>query len=232
MGELDQLLELQRLDQQHDELLAHRRSLQTERERLQARLEEERAALEQRRQSLEAVERDCRLRTLEVDQLDEQIRSYQHRLDVDIMSYKEMESLREQIVHQRQRMSELEDEALRMMDAIEEQRLDLEAATTAFAERTAALKASMDDAQARMAEADAQIEENAAARTQLAEDIPAHLLRRYDDLHRAHRDPLAPIRGGSCAGCSLKLSAGTIERARGGQEIVACENCSRLLYIP
>jgi predicted nucleic acid-binding Zn-ribbon protein len=231
MGELEALLELQRLDQSHDELLARRRTLEAEGERLRAKLEEARAELDANRERVSALERDCRLRTLEVDQLDEQIREYQHRLDVDIMSYKDMESLREQILHQRGRMNRLEDEALTMMDAIEEEKLMLSQAETRHEEHTAELERAIDESATGVRDVDAALEENRGARQRCADQVPVHLLRRYDDLHRAHRDPIAPIRGGSCCGCSLKLSAGTVERARSGQEIVTCENCSRLLYI-
>ena len=231
MGDLESLLELQSLDQAKEELHARQRSLRGDGDRLRSKLVAEQETVAAKRQSIDELERDCRLKTLEVDQLDGEIRDYQRRLDVDIMSYKEMESLREKIVHQRERMSGLEDEALGMMDRVEEEKAQLEAAAEALERRTAELTAAVDATSRRIHDVVAEIEANAVARGGCAEHIPPHLLRRYEQLHGAHRDPIAQIRGGSCAGCNLKLSGSTVERARGGQEIVTCENCSRLLYI-
>ncbi|UCF09804.1 MAG: hypothetical protein JSW65_07030, partial [Candidatus Bipolaricaulota bacterium] len=171
------------------------------------------------------------MRTLEVDQLDEEIRDYQHRLDVDIMSYKEMESLREKILNQRRRMSELEDEALALMDRVEVERGETAAAEAAFVERKAELDQGLQEIEERTEAVRDEIEANAAAREAASGEIPGHLLRRYEELRRAHRDPVAEVRGGSCSGCNLRLSGSTVERVRGGQEIVSCEHCSRLLYV-
>jgi predicted nucleic acid-binding Zn-ribbon protein len=38
------------------------------------------------------------------------------------------------------------------------------------------------------------------------------------------------LEGHSCGGCKLSLSATTLEKVREDMEIVACENCSRILY--
>jgi predicted nucleic acid-binding Zn-ribbon protein len=54
-------------------------------------------------------------------------------------------------------------------------------------------------------------------------------LRRYDELLRTHDDPIALVQSGVCSGCKLRVSEITVERVR--QEIVTCENCSRLLYM-
>jgi len=231
MGDLESLLELQRLDQAHDELHARQRSLHGDGDQLRAKLAAEQETVAAKRRSIDELERDCRLRTLEVDQLDGDIRDYQRRLDVDIMSYKEMESLREKIVQQRARMSALEDEALEMMDRVEEEKAQLKAAADALERRTEELTAAVEATSRRIRDVIAEIEANTVARGECAEHIPPHLLRRYEQLHGAHRDPIAQIRDGSCSGCNLRVSGSTVERARGGQEIVTCENCSRLLYV-
>lgn len=230
-NELDGLLELQRLDQRHDELVGREAGLRAEAEHLRRRLEQEREAFAALREQSEALARDSRLKTLEVDQLDEQIREYQRRLDVDIMSYKEMTALREKIVLERRRISELEDAALRMMDQVEGARSDLASAEAHLDERTAALQAAVDDAEARAAGVREEIDANAEARDVQAGRVGDHLLRRYESLRRTVRDPVSPIHNGSCAGCNLKLSGSTIARARGGREIAVCEHCSRLLYV-
>ena len=78
---------------------------------------------------------------------------------------------------------------------------------------------------------EAQLHELEAERAKLAEAIDEDLLDRYARLF-AHKNGLAvaPLEHEVCMGCHMKITTQTAVRVKGGREIVACEQCGRLLY--
>ncbi|HDL86569.1 MAG TPA: hypothetical protein ENH11_09650 [Candidatus Acetothermia bacterium] len=167
---------------------------------------------------------------LEVDKLDDQIREYQDQLDTGIISFKEMEALRMKISNQRIRIGEMEDEALHLMDEIEE-------TTAQHAREVENLAAREVDLDSEMAKIDVHIEQLRRElddwkekRARIVAVLPRHTVQQYDHLHVKFDDPVVPIEKGTCSGCKLTVSGTTVERARDGMEIVTCENCSRILY--
>jgi len=230
-NEIASLLEMQTIDSQLSESAAHIKRLEAERARLEAKIVQEQEVLDAQADALHKLEHDSRMKTLEVDELDEHIREYQHRLDTGIISFKEMEDLRAKIQSEHTRMSQMEDEALQMMDAITEEQAHLEAAKEALVNRTQNLQDAIAEVGGSIAKENASIETLTAKRQEIGTQISAYLVSQYESLRRKFPDPIAQVDHSVCTGCKLKLSASTIERARGRLGIVACEHCSRILYI-
>jgi len=229
--EITLLLTVQEKDQQGVDLSLKVERLEKQKIQVQRRLDEERAAVDRVRQQLQQLEHNSRLKNLEVDDLDMQIREYQKRLNQGIISFKEMEALRTKILNQRERISEMEDEALALMDEIEVTKTRLAEEEKALGEREKEFTARSQEIASRIAQLREEIASCMEERAEVAARIPAHLLTRYENLHTKFNDPVVTILGGTCSGCKLKVSGNAIERARNGAEIVTCENCSRILYI-
>jgi len=214
---------LRRLEERLDRLLAQKKQL----EETVASEEQELAA---RKEALEALKRRSRERAAEVDDLDTQIRKYQQQLDEGLLSFKEMEALREKVQSSRTRMEALEEEAIALLDEVEREEAAMrerEAAFRKWHERMAEELAEIDreiEAQRRNLEAER------TKRETLAQEVDAALRERYERLLREYENPVVPLREGRCTGCRLQVSEITVERVREGREIVACENCLRILY--
>ncbi|HCP31859.1 TPA: hypothetical protein DIT45_01190, partial [Candidatus Acetothermia bacterium] len=133
--EITLLLIVQEKDQQGVDLSLKVERLEEQKIQVQRRLDEERAAVDRVRQQLQQLEHNSRLKNLEVDDLDMQIREYQKRLNQGIISFKEMEALRTKILNQRERISEMEDEALALMGEIEVTKTRLAEEEKALGER-------------------------------------------------------------------------------------------------
>ena len=231
LAEIEQLLALQGIDGKLADLKVHLESLVVQRRRVEERIEAERAAVESLRKRLADLERNSRLKNLEVDELDGSIRAYQDRLDTGIISFKEMEDLRTKIESERGRISRMEDEALAMMDAIERAKGELAEAEEGLKVCEGELRKEIDRIASALSETEDEIAKLEGERDRLTSDIPPYLLSQYESLHAKYPDPLAAISGGTCTGCKLKLSGNTIERAKGGMGVVQCEHCSRILYV-
>lgn len=229
--EIAQLLELQSIDHHLTETSERIKRLQRDRVRFEDKAVESKQAFADQKEDLKQLDHDSLMKNLEVDELDANIRKYQHRLDTGIISFKEMEDLRAKIASERNRISEMEDEALQMMDTIIQSKEALAAAETALGERQAELQASIAETDDRLAQMLESISELHDQRTTLTDSMSEFLHSQYESLHKKFPDPITVISNTTCSGCKLKLSGSTIERARGSLGIVSCEHCSRILYV-
>ncbi|MBN2070405.1 MAG: hypothetical protein JW814_03020 [Candidatus Krumholzibacteriota bacterium] len=75
------------------------------------------------------------------------------------------------------------------------------------------------------------LEELKAARAKIAGKIPTALLNRYEKLANHFTVAILPVTGDKCLGCFVKLPTSFFSSAY-SHELLTCENCGRLLYIP
>lgn len=69
-----------------------------------------------------------------------------------------------------------------------------------------------------------------AVRDQLAEGIPAPLLKRYKEIKRRISPPLSRLVGDQCSGCNMSLPSAVLRQVRAANDdIVECESCGRLI---
>ena len=230
LSEIKQLLELQSIDAGLGDLAAHAKQLRGQRVHIERKIAAAKDELEALREQFRQLEHDSLMQNLAVDNLDQQIRDYQTRLDTGIISFKEMEDLRAKIISERKRMEDLEDKALEAMDSIETSRTHLSEAEESHKSRVAAFEAQLSQLDA---EAEATGQRRADLETKRASTagaIQPYLLSQYDSLHEEYQDPIVAVQGGTCGGCKLRVSGNTADRARGAMGIVTCEHCSRILY--
>ena len=145
---------------------------------------------------------------------------------------KALSSMVEEVAHLQRRISDLEDAELEIME-------QLESATATVQElqgRASGLEGELTDALARRNEAvaviDQQAAERRAVREQLSPLLPADLVALYDRIGTSHNGVgAAELRQRRCTGCQLEINAadlGTIAAAA-DDEVVRCEECSRIL---
>jgi hypothetical protein len=125
----------------------------------------------------------------------------------------------------------MEEEELKIMYAIDE-------AKKRFADAEAALKNNIAGHEGRirdLREREAKLQGEhraalaavAAARTPVAEEM----LEIYDRLARKPGMPVcAPVQGGRCGGCHMKVSSNVEFEARKADNIVTCDQCARIVY--
>ncbi len=230
--EIALLLVLQEKDQQRSDLTSQVENLNAQEEQIKRKIERERAEVGEIGERLEELKHESRLENHEVDQLDIQIHAYRKELETGIISYKEMESLRIKISNQSARIDEMENAALSLMDQIEEMTVRLNKANGDLVTREEKLNADCAGIVDHITQVKEGVEEVERERAEIAAKIPSHLLKRYEHLHTKFSDPIVTINDGACSGCKLTVGGTTIGRVRSGLEIVSCENCSRVLYIP
>ena len=228
---LQKILALWEIDQALHKLEGILSDLRAEEERLLQRLQAEDQAWEERKRQHQELRHLANAKAMEVDETDDKIRAYQKKLDHDIIPYKEMEYLKEQVEYLRGRLEELEEEALALMDEVEADAERLVEDEKEHLSRRRRLEAELAELKARQDKLAAEREGLLSRREQALADLPQHWREHYERLHETVPDPVAPVENGTCGGCHLKISDTLMEKVREGREVVICENCSRFLYL-
>ena len=227
---LEKILALWEVDKAIHRLRGLIGDLRVEEERLKARIQAEDRAWEERKEKYKKLRLAANAKAREVDETDDRIRAYQKKLDEDIIPYKEMEYLREQVALLRERLEKLEEEALQL---IEEADMDAEKLVQDEKEhqtRRAHIEQALRDLEGRRRQLEAEQEELTRKRHEALKKLPSHIMEHYERLHETVSDPVAVVEDGTCSGCHLRLSEIVLERVREGREVVICENCSRFLF--
>jgi uncharacterized protein len=156
----------------------------------------------------------------------------QEVLDSGQASAKDMENLMHEVGSLERRISDLEDVELEVMEKLEEAQADLRARTVDLDEiqgRGRALVATRDE---KAADLDRRIAEVTSEREQTASGIPDDLLTLYGKLREQKGGVgAAALRARQCGGCMLTLDASILGdiAAKADDEVVRCEECSRIL---
>ncbi len=228
---MEKILALWEIDRALHRLEGTLSDLAAEERRLLSRIQAEDQAWEDRKRQHQELRSRANAKALEVDETDDKIRAYQKKLDHDIIPYKEMEYLKEQVEYLRGRLEELEEEALALMDEVEADAERLVEDEKEHLSRRRRLEAELAELKARQDKLAAEREGLLSRREQALADLPQHWREHYERLHETVPDPVAPVENGTCGGCHLKISDTLMEKVREGREVVICENCLRFLYL-
>jgi len=228
---LARLLALSEADAALRTLAGRLADLEREKTHLDDRLCAEDDGFKRRQDQNRALRLSALAKSGEVDDTDAKIRGYQHKLDHDIIPYKEMEHLREQVTFLRGRLDSLADEALRLMAEADADDDKLQVDTAEHNARRARLEAELASVARRRAETVAEREDQRARREKLFQQVPSHLRGTYERLLASGGSPVVSVVGGVCGGCHLRLVDTTVEKVRADREAVTCEHCSRFLYL-
>jgi len=231
LSEIEQLLTIQELDARLEDLAAQLERLAAQRSALEKKQLGEEQSVTDAHDQLRHLEHESRMRTLEVDELDAQIREYQKRLDKGIISFKEMEDLRAKIGIERSRINRLEDEALDLMSQVDAQHGAIADAEDHLTVRTTELSGQIEQLDQRVRTIQEERGDCTTERERVVSETAPYLYAQYQTLRATFPRPLAGIENDTCSGCKLRLSGHTVERVRSESGIVTCEHCSRILYI-
>lgn len=67
---------------------------------------------------------------------------------------------------------------------------------------------------------------------QAGKTVEPALLAKYKEIRQQSMPPVAKLINGQCMGCNMSLPSATSRRITEGGELVQCDNCGRILYIP
>lgn len=191
--------------------------------------------LEQRLAQLQAEAKSLRLavdqKQLQLREGEEKIQRYQRQLN-EAKTNPEYQALLEQIKAVKMANSVLEDEILEGMEKIDQFKLTLDQAQADLAVAKADLEKTRQQVQQQQPALEAEIRRVEAELAQqeklLSDEIREVYLRL---LRQRGEQALAPVEGESCGGCHQQVPINMISKIK-LNEVVFCKSCGRLLYLP
>jgi len=228
---LDLLRMLAEVDENLLKLSGRISDLDREEAYLKERVSEVDAAFARRKEEHRKLRQTAQDRTIEVDATDAKIREYQRKLEHDIVPYKEMEFLREQVQILRQKLDQLSEEALRLMEAVEEDAKKLSEEEGQYRERRSSLEREIQQVSQRREELKRERETLEGKREEILAQLPSSLRQHYEKLRTTVPNPVVYVNGQTCGGCHLRLSEATLLALQEGREVVTCEHCWRFLVL-
>ncbi|MEZ5275281.1 MAG: C4-type zinc ribbon domain-containing protein [Opitutaceae bacterium] len=227
---LEKLLILQDRDAHRALLEKQLDAVPREREAAERKIAGHRAAIEAAQHRVRELELERSRLEQEIASVEEQVRKYRNQ-QIQVKKNEEYQALTHEIAATEARISELEGAEIQVL-------YDLDTVRAKSAEVVATEKteiAFQEKQIARMAEREVQLKvelESARAAVEAARsEVPLKSISVYDRLASSLALPvIVPLEGQKCTGCHLRVSAGVDAEVRGGGELTACDNCTRILY--
>jgi predicted nucleic acid-binding Zn-ribbon protein len=228
------LLDLARLDAELARLDHRRSSLPevAELARMEARAAELKDAIVVAETDLGDLAKEQGRAERDVDQVRTRIDRDRVRLDAgQVSAARELATLQSEIESLHRRQGDLEEIVLDLMErreALVSRRDELAAERDSLADEMATVAARRDAA---FKEIDEQAGHASDQRAGIAAEVPADLLKVYEQIRGSRGVGAAMLRAGRCEGCHLTLNTVDLNeiRASAPDEVIRCEECRRIL---
>jgi uncharacterized protein len=229
------LLDLQDLDSRADQLRHQRRSLAEL--AVLAELTADRRRLEGEAQDARIAVDDLAVEQAKVDADVEQVKTRrlrdQQRIDQGLVSNpKDIQRMQQEMVSLERRITSLEDDEIEVMERLEEAQSTLDGLTAQLTETDQKIAVATTSRDTKLDEIDHSLGEVEAQRGPVVAELPADLLALYDRLRESKNGVgAALLRARRCSGCMLDLDNAELAtiRAAADDDVIRCEECSRIL---
>ncbi len=231
-AELEQLLILQDRQQKIRQIENEIKNLPLQRKHLETQQAESAANLEAIKQKARQVEVDRKRLELDVGTRNDSIarlrtQQYQTRKN------DEFQAMGNEITRYEDEIRKLEDQELELMDQGDKLKVEVTAEEKKAAATKDSISRQMNDLSEKSKALETRLQELGKERQELAGKIDEDVLERFERLFGSKGDSaIVAIEHGICTGCHMKLTIATVKAAEAGKEIVHCEQCGRILYIP
>ncbi|MGQ0644851.1 MAG: zinc ribbon domain-containing protein [Elusimicrobiota bacterium] len=227
------LFKLQELDAELDGLLTAADRLGPEREAVRALLAERQAFFESSKKAYVDAQVLKKNLELDIEAKDQAARKSGSELN-SVKSNEAYKALLSQMEEAKKAKTALEDQVLELMERMDQLQKESKESEKSFQQDKAAFEKKTAELEAEEARLRAAADEKKKARDEFASGLPADLAQRYEQIRRGRRGAkaLASVASGICGGCRMTLAASVLNEVMKTGDLVSCESCSRILYIP
>jgi hypothetical protein len=226
---MDLLRDLMSLDKEYFRMKKRLEEIPVELERIEEHDASLRQALLAEEARLSQCQRERRKLEMEIQDRQEAKRRFERQV-YEVRDNREFQSLQREIEFTRQRLGELEEQVVGLME--EEERLEKEIG--ALRADTASKQRDLEERRQALArereELTAALEEMSQKRQALVSGLRAAIRSKYERIVAAKgREAIVEVVDGSCGGCFYKLPPQTFAEVRMGHRLILCEGCGRIL---
>jgi len=231
VSEIKKLLPLQELDCQLRDMKRELEDIPARKEEEQSRLQEHKANLAEAEEAMKLEQAKIKELELEVQSCKDQIEKYRQQQMV-LKSNKEFRAMETEIANVQSKIREHEDQELVLMEDVESARVSVMERRKELEAEEEAVNLDVADLDKRMAGIEGEIASIEASRSETLAEVPDDMLSRYERILTRRDRALVPVEGGICGGCHMKLPPSVNQNILRQEDMVACDHCGRLLYIP
>ncbi|HEX9057507.1 MAG TPA: C4-type zinc ribbon domain-containing protein [Ktedonobacterales bacterium] len=181
----------------------------------------------------ERAQREAREAEAVVHEGEARIQRHEARLYGGGTAMRDLSALEIELTHMRSAHAQQEEHALKLMLAAEDAQAAAQRAVQAHTAAERAWSERRNELRSRVTERESALGQLQQRRVEHTASIDAESLRRYEAVRRAHGGRgVALVQNGTCQACRVAITSGALQRVRASVELVACQNCGRLLYMP
>jgi len=201
-----------------------------ERESAKARIAQLERRIEEGAEALRALEVKSKALESEMRGVEERLSRYKTQ-QLQVKKNEEYQALEHEIQATQAAIASIEERELETLYAIDEQRERQRAEREEIEGQLEAERRKLERLDEKELELERRVEEAKTALAAARESLERPHLQAYDRAGRGLAFPIiVPLRGQKCQGCHMRVSTSIDIEARKGAEIIACDNCGRLLY--
>ena len=228
--QLETLKKLQELDGQLYHLRRQQREKPKELERLTAEVAAEEAKLQAASDRLKSLQLAQKDKEIELQTKEANVKKLQSQL-FQLKTNKEYAAMQREIEGHKADNSLLEEDVLRLFDAIEQATKERTVEQQRVAQEQERLKKERQRIEQELATIAEQIARLERDRQAVVPDVPKPALEVYERI-LSLRDGVAlvPVMNDACGGCDRRLPPQVINEVYLKAKLVTCESCSRILY--
>jgi hypothetical protein len=190
-----------------------------------------RAKLSTAQQHLEELKKKQQSQEWEVDDLGAKIVAAKETLySGRIKNPKELSSLQHEVAGLEARRRQLEDEALEVMEQVEEATASLATIENELKTAEAEWRNKQKKLSAEIARLKDELSQLKHKQQLVLAEVDPGATQFYYQLKKQKGQPLARVEQGMCCGCRLSLSTAELQRVR-GSSLVQCSSCRRILFL-
>lgn len=226
---LNSLLDLQQIDEELGELERSKVYLPEMIDNINKTLESLEKELQENQERLIESHKKQKQSELDIETFKTELSRYQEQMKV-IKTNKEYDALIAEIDSRRQKISDNEDEILKLMAIIEESTERISEIKAKLNEARKTNKIHLENLRSEMASLESKINDKKSQRQKLAKTIDRRALTVYERIRRGRGGmAVVPIRRRACGGCFKQIPPQMVHQIRRGDKIYTCDNCGRIL---
>jgi len=229
---LQNLIRLQALELELSALSERVQKTPEEISLLDAELEEDQRQVDEAKKAIEDSAKLRRQLEAEVEALGTKLEHYQDQL-MQVRTNTEYQAMLHEISFTREKIERKEDEILEQMLDSEDKELMLRDANGVFGKKKAEIESRKQELEKFLQQSETEISGLEEQVGQVKSMIDQELLARYARIASVRNGiAIAPVVGGTCQGCHVRLRPQLMAEVKLNRKVHVCENCSRILYSP
>jgi len=226
---LDRLLILQDRDSKRRAVEQQLKATPQEIASVEQKIASEKKAIDSARQEMKELETKKKMLETEIGSVEQKLAKYKTQ-QMSVRKNDEFQALGHEIETTQAAIGTLEEQEIGVMFAIDEAKKKFQEAEKVLKDNIAGHEERIRNLKQRETNLTAELKERQADVSTARSPLDEITLRLYDRVASRHATPIAPIRGGKCGGCHLKVSSEIESAARKSDSLAICDQCGRIVW--